>query len=244
MTLLLDIGNSRVKWALAHGGILTATTSIAHQTSHFKQTLQAQWQELAQRPSLIAISCVSHTTLLQQIILIAQQLWPDIAIVTPTAQAFALGVQSAYEQPETLGVDRWLALLAVRQITQQPACVIDCGTAITVDFINAQGLHLGGVISPGLTLMKRALAAGTGQLPYAENAFQVGLAKHTVAAIHSGAVYAAAGLIEKVLSRQTQTFTLFLTGGDATFIAAELAVEASIYDDLVLRGLLAVITAC
>ncbi|MFI3137694.1 MAG: type III pantothenate kinase, partial [Methylococcaceae bacterium] len=66
----------------------------------------------------------------------------------------------------------------------------------------------------------------------------------TVAAIHSGAVYAAAGLIEKVLSRQTQTFTLFLTGGDATFIAAELAVEATIYDDLVLRGLLAVITAC
>ncbi len=243
MTLVVDIGNSRLKWAMAEGARLTVMQSVNHQAAHFQATLLAQWRALAQQPVQLAISCVSHADVLQRVILLARQLWPTIVVVTPKAQAYALGVANAYEQPEKLGVDRWLALLAVRQLEQQPACVIDCGTAITIDFMNAQGQHLGGVISPGLMLMKRALCTGTEQLPYSETAFQAGLARHTQAAIYSGTLYAAAGLIEKVLSKQDAGFKLFLSGGDAALIAPELAVEATLYDDLVLRGLLVLINS-
>ncbi|NOT84421.1 MAG: type III pantothenate kinase [Methylococcaceae bacterium] len=243
MKLLVDIGNTRLKWALADASVLTVAEPLVHQTATFKQNLLQRWWMLPQPPVQLAISCVSHAGLLQQVILLTRELWPTVEIVIPKAQAHALGVTNAYLEPEKLGIDRWLALLAVRQLCQQAACVVDCGTAITVDFVNSQGQHLGGVISPGLTLMKQALANGTEQLPYTEQAYKTALATHTAAAIHSGILYAAVGLIEKSLQRQQAGFKVFLTGGDAAVIAAELAVEATIYDDLVLRGLLAVVNA-
>ncbi|MEQ1636777.1 MAG: type III pantothenate kinase [Methylococcales bacterium] len=241
MKLLVDIGNTRLKWAIADDNTLTLADPLLLQAPTFKESLLKQWWMLPKTPIELAISCVSHAELLQQVILLAQELWPMIKLVIPKAQAYALGVTNAYLEPEKLGVDRWLALLAVRQLYQQPACVIDCGTAITVDFMNAQGQHLGGVISPGLTLMKRALASGTEQLSYAENTYTAELAKHTQAAIYSGTLYAAVGLIEKSLNRQEGRFKVFMTGGDAAVIAAELAAETIVYENLVFQGLLDVL---
>lgn len=238
MKLLVDMGNTRLKWALAEGERLTFAEPIAYQNTTLKSTLLKLWWLLPQTPRQLLISCVSKAELLAQVIACAKELWPTIDVVVAKAQAAQLGLHNAYAQPEKLGVDRWLAMLAIRHTYPQAACVIDCGTAITADFINAQGQHLGGVISPGLTLMKRALANGTEQLPLAGCHIPLGLANGTVAAIDSGTLYAATGLIEKIVTTQNERFKVFITGGDAAVIAAELKLTTTVCDDLVLRGLL------
>ncbi len=237
MKLLVDIGNTRLKWATADKALVSAAPLCHHQSTDFKSTLLKQWWLLPTAPTQILISCVSKTELLQLIMTCAKELWPEIEIIIPKAQVELLGVHNAYAHPEKLGVDRWLGLLAIRQLTQQPSCIIDCGTAITIDFINAAGQHLGGVISPGLMLMKRALANGTAQLPFSEARFELGLGNNTTVAIDSGTLYAATGLIEKTVTSQKSEFKLFLTGGDATLISTELRLKITIYDDLVLQGL-------
>jgi type III pantothenate kinase len=150
-------------------------------------------------------------------------------------------VCNAYQQPEQLGVDRWLALVAVRRHYQIPACIVDCGTAITVDLMDVNGKHQGGLISPGLTLMRKALTEGTEALQFLETDYVFGPANFTGAAIYSGTLSAAAGLIEHVLTRQPGTVQLILTGGDAKLIARQLMGKPVIDTNLVLRGLAMVV---
>jgi type III pantothenate kinase len=103
--------------------------------------------------------------------------------------------------------------------------------------MDAEGNHQGGLISPGLTLMRKSLVEGTEALQFHETDHVVGLANFTEAAIYSGTLSAAVGLIEHVLSRQTDTLHLILTGGDAGLIAPQLKGQLVIDPDLVLRGL-------
>jgi type III pantothenate kinase len=127
--------------------------------------------------------------------------------------------------------------VAVRRHYQLPACIVDCGTAIAIDLIDANGNHQGGLISPGLTLMRKSLVEGTEALQFHETDYVFGLANFTEAAIYSGTLSAAAGLIEHVLTRLPYTIQLILTGGDAQFIAQQLKGKPVIDTDLVLRGL-------
>jgi type III pantothenate kinase len=188
-------------------------------------------------PERLAIACVGSTPLLELVLAVAVELWPTIDIFPVKSQAHAFGVYNAYQQPEKLGVDRWLALVAVHNHYPVPACIVDCGTAITVDLIDADGKHQGGLISPGLTLMKKSLAEGTEALEFNEANHVFGPANFTEAAIYSGTLSAAAGLIEHVLTMQSNATQLILTGGDAEIIATQLGVKAIIDNDLVLRGL-------
>ena len=240
MKLLLDIGNSRLKCAYAIREQLFPLFAVLQNEPDFIEQLTRQWQALPDVPNELAISCVGRPENIQRVLNLAEQLWPGIRIKIPKAQAFALGVHNAYQEPQKLGIDRWLALIAVRQICREDVCVIDCGTAITLDFMSAHGQHLGGLISPGLTLMKQSLAKGTEQLMFTETDYLPGLANHTEAAIYSGTLFAAAGLIEKVLKSQPTTCKLFLTGGDAPLLATQLNRMVCIVPELVLQGLLAV----
>lgn len=240
MKLLLDIGNTRLKCAYVSTNKLISVPPLVHREQQFNSQLLQQWQALTPIPNQIAISCVGASEVLEQVLSIARQLWPTVDIIIPKAKKFALGVHNAYKYPEKLGVDRWLALLAVRQIYREPACVVDCGTAITLDFMAADGQHSGGLICPGLTLMKQALARGTEQLKFTQIRYAPGLADYTEAAIYSGTLYAAAGLIEKVLTAQPGIYKLFLTGGDAELVASQLNITSTINPDLVLYGLLAI----
>ena len=107
--LLVDIGNTRLKYTLAEAHGVFAVQALLHSAAGFTSLLAAQWQQIMQPPTRVVICCVSHVVLLQQIVILVQQLWPGISVSTPKAQAWALGVKSAYAQPESLGVDRWLA---------------------------------------------------------------------------------------------------------------------------------------
>jgi type III pantothenate kinase len=234
MNLLIDSGNTRLKWAVLQDGKLMPSHALVNQllTRH---ELIAAWKRLT--PERIAIACVGNALLLELVRTVALELWPSIDIIDVKSQAHAFGVHNAYRQPEKLGVDRWLALVAVHNLHHQPACIVDCGTAITVDLIDADGNHQGGLISPGLTLMKRSLAAGTGALLFDETNYVAGPADFTAAAIYSGTLAAAVGLIEHVLSRLANPMLVILTGGDAELIAAQLAAQPTVDVDLVLRGL-------
>jgi len=239
MNLLIDSGNTRLKWALVkEDGVITSHALINRLIT--RQQLLEMWKPLTS-PKRLAIAGVSSTPLLELVLAVIVELWPTLEIIQVTAQAHAFGVVNAYQQPEKLGVDRWLTLVAVRNLYQKPVCIVDCGTAITVDLLDADGNHQGGLISPGLTLMKQSLATGTAALPFNDINYKVGPASFTEAAIYSGTLAAAVGLIEQVLSKQSNALSLILTGGDAEIIAAQLNNELIIDRELVLRGLAVVL---
>lgn len=238
MNLLLDLGNSRLKWACAENNQLQLGQTLPHSEITLP-TLRTLWQDL--RPEKVGISCVGKAELLAVITTVAGELWRDVPIHFATTQICAFDVTNGYLQPEKLGVDRWLALIAVRQKTTDSVCVVDCGTAITVDVLDADGKHQGGVICAGLTLMKTALAFNTADLPLADSPHNVGLAIETEAAIYNGTLFAACGLIERVMQDLPSNTVLFLTGGDAPIIAEQLTRPLTLETDLVLQGLAVVI---
>jgi type III pantothenate kinase len=237
MNILVDLGNSRLKWGIGQGRDIRCGEPLAHRDSAFAQRLEDAWRSLDETPRRLALASVAAPELLQQVCQIALRLWPQIEIVRARSQSRAFGVQNAYRTPEKLGVDRWLCLLAARRYHPLPACIADCGTAVTVDVIDAQGLHRGGVIAPGLHLMKQALHRGAQDIPYSARHYPPGLAADTEAAMHSGAVYACIGLIERIMREQREPPHLLLTGGDAGLIAAHLAYKSEMAADLVLQGL-------
>ena len=239
MNLLIDIGNTRLKWAILQDDDLMSSHALVNDeiTRHL---LIALWK-FQPLPEKLAIACVGSASLLELITEVAVVLWPKVDILYATSQGDALGVCNAYQCSEKLGVDRWLALVAVRHFYQSSACIVDCGTAITIDLINVDGKHLGGFISPGLMLMRKSLSTGTARLPSNETDYEVGPASFTEAAIYSGTLFAAVGLIEHVLSKQPNVGQLILTGGDAEIVAAQLKYKLTIDNELVLRGLVVVL---
>lgn len=233
MKLLIDMGNTRLKWAICQDGQLSESSAVLNEQIDLS-LLFSVWAGL--NPKQVLISCVSANELLALVKTAIHHLW-SVPVIAAHSLAYGFGVKNAYVQPETLGVDRWLALISARSVYQDAVCVVDCGTAMTLDLLNADGQHLGGFISAGIGLMKQALACGTSALPLVTDAYNVQAASSTAEAIHSGTVLAAVGLIENVLSRQQQIFQLLLTGGDAELLAGLLTVGYVIDKDLVLRGL-------
>ncbi len=236
MIILVDIGNSRLKWGIEDKGLIQFQGAYNYRQNDFSQRITESWKGL-NKPEKIAISSVSSEQLVEMLQTIACHIWPEVEIDIPVSCKLNFGVSNAYRQAEKLGVDRWLNLLALHRYYPGDACVIDCGTAITMDFLNAQGQHLGGLISPGLRLMKKSLLQGTEELQFSEGDFEPGLADSTEAAIYSGTLFSAVGLIEYVLNKQCLEQQLILTGGDAEVISEQLRYEAIIEADMVLKGL-------
>ncbi len=237
MNLLVDIGNSRIKWGLAESGELISGQAVTHKTPEFSNTIKQQWLTL-KAPDNLAICSVSAKHIAQQIIAIANKLWPDIHIIIAKTSAQAFSVSNAYSQAEKLGIDRWLSLIAFQYYySAKSGGIVDCGTAITIDCINKKGHHLGGLISPGLQLMKQALYHSTEDLTLTAGHFSVTLSNNTESAIYSGTLYAAAGFIEKTITDLGEGKTWILTGGDAQLIAPYLKLKYTLDIDFVLKGL-------
>jgi type III pantothenate kinase len=234
MNLLIDIGNTRLKWCCSHNGQLSEITAFLNEELT-EQQLIAVWQDLP-TPMRIGLASVSKPSLQKLLHAVVDKLWPTLTIKAITSQAHAFGVLNAYKNPGSLGVDRWLAMVAARQCYPDSLCVVDCGTAITIDLLNAEGKHLGGMISPGLTTMKKSLAQGAAQLEFSVNQHAFGLANNTDAAIYSGTLASVIGLIEYVMKCHPYC-QLLLTGGDGNLIASYLNTPSIVDNDLVMRGL-------
>jgi type III pantothenate kinase len=236
MNLLVDIGNSRIKWGLSTQGGIVAQTAVSHHAENWRKTVFSAWKNLA-KPQQLAVSCVANEEILAAVIELARCLWGEINVIIPKSSASIFGVRNAYQQPEKLGIDRWLCLIAAKHYFPLPAWSIDCGTAITVDFLDSGGIHRGGLIAPGLNLMKKSLLQNTAALEFSNTQYALELAVQTDAAIFSGTLYAGIGLIEQAIKQRSGAAVLLLTGGAALAVSPYLSCPVQIEQDLVLMGL-------
>jgi type III pantothenate kinase len=238
--LLIDIGNSLIKWGWGRQGRIEPGEPFATRAS--VEAFPRLWAN-APPPAQVVVSNVAGAIIAAGLKAYTEQHW-GLAPHFVSACAQACGVNNGYTSPEKLGVDRWVALIGARHADPGPCCVADCGTAITFDVMDAEGTHLGGLIAPGLALMRDALARGTHGLTLAESGCQSRLARDTAAAIASGTRLAAAGLIEHGFEETTRRLGnqphLLLTGGDAPGIGAELNIPYEFRPNLVLEGLLVI----
>lgn len=243
MKLLIDIGNTRIKWAACEDGVLTRSGESAYRSSgespgHFLEAIEGE-------PARVLAANVAGGEIGRTVAAAIQARW-SISVEFAETQPAAGEIRNAYEDYRQMGVDRWLAILAARDQYRQAVCVVDAGTAVTVDQVDAAGRHLGGVIVPGLDLMRRALMADTGdieRLSANEKEPAAGRLMHgrnTGEAIAGGALAAICSLIEDGmahLGRQYGDSVLVMTGGDAARIIRHLRVAADHRPLLVLEGL-------
>lgn len=231
MLLAIDAGNSFVKTAQHDGQTWQAQQRVALADFCAEPSRYLQYP-----PQQIVIANVAGPAF--QVAL--ESALPQRALQWVKASSQACGVTNLYNPPQQLGADRWAILVAARAITHEACVVASFGTALTVDMLAADGRFLGGVIAPGLQLMRTALAQGT-------HAVQPPLGQltrfptNTADALETGLVYAMLGVLLKVTSEfeaQTQRAVhCILTGGDAHFIAPYLNSAAQVEDNLVLEGL-------
>ncbi len=245
MTLLVDIGNSRTKWALKlESGALGSMHACENANIANNEDLRTMTGQSAK----IVLACVAGNAVLQQF----KALVPEKArLHVMQAQAEACGVYNGYAQPESLGVDRWAALLGAWSMHRAPCVVVNAGTAITVDALNADGEFLGGTITPGLRLMMQSLRKNTAQLDVDINAAEVeDFPDKTSEAIYAGCLNAALGAVAAMvvhLAKQCDAMPeVVLSGGDAEVLKnalqqvpfANLHVKSVIMtENLVLQGL-------
>lgn len=153
-------------------------------------------------------------------------------------QGFA-GLVLAYQDVSKLGVDRWLAMLRARELVEEGVLwIADAGTALTIDRIDANNLHAGGVIAPGLGLSARSLFANTEDLPEISVEDATGLGTDTRSCINYGVVYGAVALIESTVLRFSGSENqLVITGGDAELISRHMCLPFLHQPNLVVDGL-------
>lgn len=234
--LLMDIGNTRIKWCYAGQGELSFEQSLRRDDAGFDHQLLCLD---AKNVRQIWVSCVAQSAVNASI-----REWARMHRLSEPhfvqSPAVAFGLKNAYPSPERLGVDRWLAMLGARQLVTTPVCVIDAGTALTLDVVDEQGQHLGGLIVPGLQMMQRSLMNNTGQILMDQPGKLADLGANTTEAVQSGTHQALAALIDsKVMSLQARwpDLTTFITGGDVGTLLPMLQVTAHHQPDLIFRGL-------
>lgn len=240
MKLLVDVGNTCVKWAYLDDGQLRDHGAVIHDGYKLDDLLTQAWRSLP-KPAAVFVSNVAGP-MANHVINHQSQ---DAFGLTPSymiSSARAGGVISGYRDPARLGVDRWAALIGAFNRHGAPACVIDCGTAITLDAITRDGRHLGGVIAPGVRLMRHALVGATAQISDEADEHDAGVfAQDTRAAVAGGALNAAVGLIERVSAQMCVELGAdvqrLITGGDAERLLPYLGEGYKLVPDLVLEGL-------
>lgn len=239
MWLLIDLGNTSIKWGRLIAGALHGTASTRHRGVGLQVVLERNWRSL-ERPERILAANVSGPGAALELARWTERRW-GIEVSFVSTRAAACGVSNGYRRPERLGVDRWLALIAAHARHPSGSCVVDCGTAITIDALGEGGRHLGGLIAPGLQMMRRALIEGTAGIDVLPAEPEGILARDTPEAVAGGTLLAAVALVERVLrtlrGRLGAGLPLLLTGGDAERLHPLLEVEAELHADLVLRGL-------
>ncbi len=239
--LLIDVGNTRLKWAFSdHQGLVPGETIMASPRLN-KGLLKRYWGAL-EKPEAVILSSVAAPRVTAGVVEWLAQQW-DLFPQQVQATQRQCGVINGYHKPEQLGADRWAALIAARQLFQGNLCVIDCGTAVTLDLLAKAGEHRGGLILPGLQMMHNALVRDTagiqnGGVAQAEDGL---MARCTSAGIEAGTLYMLVAALDRIRADVTASLgsecRFVLTGGDAGRIAELISFTAEVAPWLVLQGL-------
>lgn len=239
MMLLLDIGNTRIKWGTLERGALTPRGAVAHgggAEAPIRGILDAH-----ARPDAVWIANVGGAALAAAVTGQCGSRWGLVPRFA-TAVRETSGVRNGYDDAGRLGVDRWLAMLAAYARARGPSCVVNCGTAVTIDMIDADGAHRGGFVIPGMELMARSLADGTDAIRIAVDARPTdGPGRSTRECVINGAGTAIAALLDRAMERFARDCGApvhgIASGGGAAALLP-LVRHAFEHDpDLVLRGL-------
>lgn len=237
MILQLDMGNTRIKWRLRKDSSIVARGSVPS---------AEDFASLAKDLSKYHIQRILAVSVLCEELNRALMLWAEKEFgLTPQ---FALSesqcgdVVNGYQEPGRLGVDRWLAIIAGFARTRSACVIADCGSAITVDLLDDQGVHLGGYIAPGVAMMRCALAVGTHAVkvsdPLPDTYLRPG--RNTDAAVAAAQQAMMVGLVQNAI-HQLMALTprepqLLITGGDAQWLTRTFK-DALVVPDLVFEGL-------
>lgn len=228
MKLLIDAGNTRIKWARADNDLLDSGALPVEQAGElpalFKKAhgLQQIW-----------ISNVAGENIAKQIRRIECRQKHFVV-----AQEIQCGVRNGYAQAFQLGSDRWAALIAAWNIVRGACLVVNSGTATTIDALSAQGEFIGGLILPGLDLMQHSLVAATDQLKKAQGSYAP-YPLNTADALFSGAIQANCGAVERQYALlNDRNAPIISSGGAAEILREHIKLPMRVTDNLVLRGLL------
>lgn len=242
MILELDCGNSFIKWrVISRDGSQRLFAGVVDSDSALFDSLAAAPQLQVSHCRLVSVRSDAET---EQLVARLYELLGVEAVCAQSASQVGV-VCNGYEDYRRLGLDRWLAVLGAYHLGQCACLVVDLGTAVTADFISADGLHQGGFICPGLPLMRDQLSTHTRRIRYDR---QVALAalqelepgRSTAEAVERGCVLMLRGFVaEQLLQAQArfpEGFEVFLTGGDADLVR-DVVPGAQVVTDLVFVGL-------
>lgn len=250
MLLLVDAGNTRIKWAAVESGKLQAPGRWAHFGMAARDelaTLADAWRALG--ISQVALSNVAGAGLrdeLEQVLSHALGLSP-VPRLWFRSQPETAGLRNGYRDPQQLGCDRFASAIGARTLyPDEPLMIVTCGTATTIDCVSADGVFTGGMILPGLGTMAASLATNTAQLPHVPQEVRISqpFADNTADAIVSGCLNAQAGAMERAFALYRvhhHQARCLISGGAADLIIPYLTIAVDKVDNLVLIGLQTVV---
>jgi len=235
MRLLVDIGNTRTKYVFEQYGELSKIQSERN------ENINEKWlRSITASVKVIIVASVSEAYLTDVFSIFASQ--GAIKFLKVASESKRFGVISSYQQPTTLGVDRWLTLLAANNLCKnENVLIIDAGTATTIDLLDKSGLHLGGWILPGIDVLFNSLLLNTSQvLATQETIPNLSFGKSTSQGVNNACWAATLGFIEQSLKQAKQQVSLdkvLLLGGNAEKLSALLSTKHHIVHELVFLGM-------
>jgi type III pantothenate kinase len=234
MILLVDVGNSRIKWGLYNGESWVQRGEVPVAEVHL---LSESWQELP-RPRRV-LGCSVGSPEIAGMIRILSMPWGLVPQWLQSSES-CMGVVNGYTDPGQLGADRWAALIAARHLHTGSSLVVSAGTALTVDALAASGQYLGGIIVPGVELMLQALAEGTVRIGRRSGRF-VSFPTNTADAVMSGVMQALVGAVSRMAGEMKLVLedspVCLLSGGNGYLLRPHLNMRVLMVDNLVLEGL-------
>jgi type III pantothenate kinase len=248
MILVIDVGNTRLKWAWLTSNGLSDQQAVVHRDAKAAMWTAALF-ESGQKPTRVLVSNVAGPAMAKTLTRLSKKAFRITAEFITAAPEYH-GLHNGYLDATLLGADRWLGLVGAWTRARSALCVVDAGTAVKVDSVDGSGQHLGGLIIPGIHMMREALMSKTSDIAKAAEhstpSLAGVLANNTIGAVSRGAVFAVAGMADRAAEIIEQSTgvkpKLLITGGDAGMITGAMRTKGEIVPDLVLQGL-AVIAA-
>lgn len=242
MILLIDAGNTQIKWRCLVQGELFGGGQQVHHGNLSPDLLHKIWGSLAAPSSVWGVN-VAGVRIAEQISQWSISKWGLIPNFVTASQQMG-NVANGYHEPEKLGADRWMALVGADHIMQGACCIADCGSAVTIDCMNGVHEHIGGLIIPGLTMMPQCVSNNTAEVTFTAGE-TVWLGRDTASCLTSGAVHSIVGALQRMAGLMEDRFSppmiCIITGGDAPKLLPWLGKEWIYEPDLIFIGLSAVI---
>lgn len=238
MILLLDQGNTRLKWALMDGSHrVHAKGAIGREAGVAALVEQIPGSPAPGRVLVASVAGSDANSRLAEDVRAAF----GVAVEFMVTELHCAGLYNGYQNPALLGVDRWMATLGAWIQVGTSCLVVDAGTALTIDAV-AGDRHIGGYILPGLWMQRQMLGQRTALIGVSSEGGALTWGRTTSSAVANGTLLSVVATIERALVELQRdvddTCSLFVTGGDAREIASLLGVPAVVREDLVFRGMM------